>query len=103
MNVDLHWDGNDLYVGRVYIGAIMRMVPEGWRELDSYKLPPKVDEPEFVKINRENARKSHERHDAKPWRGWIMTCEDGSDVGYWATESEARNHTMALASDLLSA
>ncbi len=30
-------------------------------------------------------------HRATPWRAWLMTDEEGEEVGWWATEQEAKD------------
>lgn len=96
----LHWIGDDLYVGGLYVGGISRVVPEGWREWPHYQKPAEDDAPDHVKRNHSAALAYNERMDATPWRGWLMTDEDGDAVGFWATEAEARSATMTRAREL---
>lgn len=95
------WQDHDLYAGHLYIGSIMRVVPERWRELGTYKNEPEPGTPEYVRKNIEITRAHHVRHEAMPWRGWLMTDEDGSEVGYWATEEEAKLAVEIIAGDYL--
>lgn len=76
-----------LYLGRIYVGSISRMVSPGWREWEHIKNPkPSPGGPE----RQAQHRKWLEDHDAKPWRVWFMSCEDGDEYGWYATDDEAR-------------
>lgn len=37
------------------------------------------------------------KHDVKPWRMWLMTTEDGEELGYRATEQEAKDDLIDAA------
>lgn len=36
-------------------------------------------------------------HESTPWRGWIMSDEDGKELGWFATEQEAKDAVVDAA------
>jgi hypothetical protein len=92
----LEWkEGNtnndvELYFGRLYIGCVRRVVPAKWREWDCYKSGPAKDSPQYMKDNTASQKRYYEAREAKPWRGWLMTDEDGEEVGWWDTLDGAK-------------
>lgn len=86
----MEWRGEHLFVGRIWIGEVRRIVPIGWRDWPMYREPPLEGEPEHVTRNVAAMKKHHERHEAKPWRAWLSSDEDGSELGHYETEAEAR-------------
>ncbi len=97
----LRWYQNELYVGRLYVGTVARIVPEGWRDFHIYKRLDDDEVPEVIRQNTEAMRAHHEKHEAKPWRGWLMFNEDGEPVGYWATEEDAKREMLFLAENAM--
>lgn len=86
---NLEWRNNEygserraLYIGPLYVGEIMRPIPEKWREWDHLK---DTENPKAVERAAYYAKR-----EAKPWRGWIMSSCDGEEFGWYATEDEAR-------------
>jgi hypothetical protein len=92
----LRWDGHDLYAGGIYVGCVMLVVPPNWREMSIYK-DEYAGGVDYVGRNITSAKIHHARHETKPWRGWLMTSEDGEEAGYWATIAEATRKMEAMA------
>lgn len=70
----LHWCPDDfgrpdrtLYAGGIYVGLVQH-IPQ--------------------------ARYGHE---ANPWRGWVMTDEDGKELGWFVAEQEAKDAVVDAA------
>ena len=74
-------------VGGIYAGNVHRLIPERWRDLK-----------DVVSSER---RRWYEKHDAKPWRAWIMTDDEGQEVGRYASERDAMAALEAKVIDLL--
>lgn len=93
----MRWDHGNLYIGRIWVGQVRRLVPGGWREWPMYRDPPTADTPDHVVRNRRHMKDYHEQHEAAPWRAWLSSDEDGSELGWYETESEARFALEAVA------
>lgn len=94
----LSWSNEaELYLGRLYIGYVHRVVPSKWREWDCYKIGPPDDSPQHVKDNTASAKRYYEEHDSKPWRGDLMTSEDSEFVGWFASLEDAKDAMEAAA------
>jgi hypothetical protein len=96
----MNWKHSELFLGKLYLGCVMRIVPEGWREFSSYKKPYDGKE-EFIKSNIEKSRKYYEANEAAPWRGWIMSSEDGEEVGKYAFREDAMAALEHKANELM--
>lgn len=90
----LSWRGRELFAGEIYIGQVGRIVPEGWRDFLEYQIPADARDLRDL-VDRHRAH--HERHDAKPWRAYLMSSEDGEEVSFHATEAEARDALLTAA------
>jgi hypothetical protein len=65
-----------LYFGGLYVGNIARVVPAyDWRS------SLKDGEPLWM---------HHEHYEATPWRGWIMTDDEGDAIGFFPSSDAAR-------------
>lgn len=85
---ELEWRTDDygnarqaLYLGKICVGHISRIVPEQFREWKHLQ----GDDPKAVQ-----RREWYEKRDAAPWRAWIMTSEDGDELSWHPTDDEAR-------------
>ncbi len=64
-----------LYFGEIYVGEIMRVVPDyDWRNASI----------------SDAVKKHHEKLEPSPWRGWLMTTDEGDAIGYYPTPDDAR-------------
>jgi len=97
----MRWDEENLFVGNIYIGCIMRVVPEKWREWDHYKKEPGPEAEEYIRRNWVNYKAYYEKHEAAPWRCWLMLSEDGEEIGKRATKEEAMNSLEAAAKEAM--
>lgn len=73
----LQWNEDGLaFVGRICVGRVERVVPEGWRWA---------------------LRKTHEALQATPWSAAIIIDTDGGQdvLGHFATEEEAKQALTA--------
>jgi hypothetical protein len=83
----LKWIHNDLYIGRIYAGSVMLIVPTGWRE--RYANLKTSETTQHIKDNIQSTTAYYEKHEQRPWRAWIMTDEDGTELGWFATQRQA--------------
>ena len=82
-----YWKGKQLYLGGLYAGEIMRVVPSyDWRKSNA----PSEGDAEHVERNKAGMLKFYESHEAKPWRAWFMDTDEGNSIGFYASENEAR-------------
>lgn len=80
-------EAHALYLGELYVGHIMRVVPGQWRNWGH--LNETDPDPEVEKRHQER-REYYESRDLTPWRGWFMKDDDGDEIGFFATAEEAR-------------
>ena len=64
-----------LYIGNLYVGGIMRVVPEDWRG---------------ARVKNPNMMEFYVKRESAPWRAWFMSDDEGDEIGYYATDDEAR-------------
>ena len=65
-----------LFVGQLYAGSVMRVVPEKWREIGLAEGTP--------------AFMHNSRLESTPWRAWFMSDEDGEPLGFFETPQQAQ-------------
>lgn len=86
--MNLTWKNNELYAGRLYVGEVNRIVPEGWR---AYKHLQEQNPDKLAENNRASRVDFYTKNEAAPWRCWMMTEPDGEELdGRCAGEGEAR-------------
>ena len=67
--------GTHCMVGKLYVGSVHRLFPENWKDIASTATPEQL--------------RWYKKNDARPWRAWIMTDDEGDALGMYATEREA--------------
>ena len=82
-----------LFAGNLYAGSVMRIVPEDWRTRAN----------DIASGISKSLARHHERHEAKPWRAWFMSDEDGGEVGHFATLDEAKGYLAEYTNSSLTA
>jgi hypothetical protein len=92
-----------LYAGKLYAGSVMRIVPENWREMGWFKAGVPDDASDFQKKSHPSLIKHHETNEAKPWRAWIMSDDEGEAIGTFATLDEAKGYLAGRVASSLTA
>jgi len=92
------WLGREFYIGGLYVGEVCRLVPDNWRLSKIYLQPD--GRLAHIIANFESVVVFYEQMEATPWRARFMSDSYGSEVGFYATEHEAK---AALAGHLADA
>jgi len=96
----MRWNGDSLYLGRVYVGSVMCLVPEKWREFEAYRAVG-TEKSDLIRKNIENMRRYYIANEAKPWRVWLMTNDDGEEIMKCATKQDAMAALEAAAKEAI--
>jgi hypothetical protein len=106
--MQVHWrdvggSTSECLLGALYVGCIMRIVPEKWREWAMNTEPLPSNAPEHMRIARENRLEHYAKYETTPWRAWIMRDGDGEPYGYFATEELAKQKLAEAVRDAVTA
>lgn len=90
--MQFNWQANgssshECYFGRLYVGSVHRMIPENWESMVG------VVPPERTKWYRSVSD--------RPWRAWVMSDEDGSEAGRFASVDEGKRAVELAATELI--
>lgn len=83
----MRWDSDRLYVGRIWVGQVERVVPENWRDDNLFRdMDPN---PSPYTGSAKQLWAQYERDEATPWAAWLNSGSEPELTNY-ATEAAAR-------------